>query len=46
MIIILLTALMMLCGVSIGIIVGLFLAYAAWNRQENDAADPDYSGGL
>lgn len=46
MTIILLTALALFSGISIGIIVGLFLAYTAWNRQENDAADPDYSGGL
>lgn len=46
MTILLLTALAMLCGIPLGIIIGIFACYVSFARQENDSADPDYSGGI
>lgn len=46
MTIVFVAALAMLCGIPLGIIIGIFACYVAWSRQENDSADPDYSGGI
>lgn len=46
MTIVLLTALAMLCGIPLGVIIGILVCYVAWNRQENGTADIDYSGGI
>jgi hypothetical protein len=42
---ILLLALALLCGISIGVIIGIAACYVSWTRQANDSLDIDYSGG-
>ena len=37
-------ALVLLCGVQIGVIIGVGLCFHAWAKRQPD--EPDYSGGL
>lgn len=46
MIIVLLAAVAMLCGVSVGLVFGLLLGWSAANRATDDQDELDYSGGL
>lgn len=46
MTVVIISALALLCGVSVGIIIGILAGYIAFVRETNDSGDPDYSGGL
>lgn len=37
-------ALVLLCGIQVGIIIGVVLCFRAWARRQDE--EPDYSGGL
>lgn len=46
MMIVLLAALAMLCGVSVGLMIGIVAGWIAFNREANNDVDTDYSGGM
>lgn len=43
---VLIASLALLCGIPIGVIFGVLLCYVDFTRQQNNSADPDYSGGM